>query len=91
MKAPDQCQWHRSDVYIANFDFTHCSGVSIVDFEQVNTGCNIETLDWCVDFVQIEQQKAPKLCFGVTIVNFEHILQIDRMILFLTLSMLLLV
>ena len=30
------CNWRRSDVFIVNFD--HISGVSIVDFEQVNTG-----------------------------------------------------
>ena len=29
--------WHRSDVFIVNFD-TPCSNISIINFEQVNTG-----------------------------------------------------
>ena len=33
IKAPEQCQKHRYGVFV---DFTHCSGVSIVDFEQAN-------------------------------------------------------
>ena len=40
-KTAKRCQCRSSSVFIVNFkqeDFTHCSGVSIVDFEQVNNG-----------------------------------------------------
>ena len=39
MKTSDQSQRCRSGVVIVNFEqIPHCSGVSIVDFEQVNAG-----------------------------------------------------
>ena len=38
--APNPSQWYRSDVLIIKFEqnFTHLSGISIADSEQVNTG-----------------------------------------------------
>ena len=39
IKTTERCHWRRSVVFIANFEqVSHCSSVSIVDFEQVNTG-----------------------------------------------------
>ena len=42
VKIPERCQWHRSHVFIVNFQrISHIhvsSGVSIGDFEQVNAG-----------------------------------------------------
>ena len=36
--TPDQSQWCRSGIFILNFELiSHCSGVSIVAFKQVNT------------------------------------------------------
>ena len=36
IKTPKRCHWRRSGAFIINFTFTECSGVSIVDFKQVN-------------------------------------------------------
>ena len=38
IKIPERRQWRRSGVFIVNSEqiFTHCSGVPIVYFEQVN-------------------------------------------------------
>ena len=41
IKPPEQRQWRRSGIFIVNFDFTHCSSVSIVDIKQVNDGWEI--------------------------------------------------
>ena len=42
IKTPERHQWHRSGVFAVNFEHiphsTHRSSVSIVYFEQVNTG-----------------------------------------------------
>ena len=40
IKTPERRNWRRSGVFIINFGtyFTPCSSVSIVNFEQVNTG-----------------------------------------------------
>ena len=38
IKTSEQCQCRRSGVFIVNFEHT-CSSVSIVKFEQVNSGC----------------------------------------------------
>ena len=35
----ERCYWLRSGIFIVNLtDFTYCSGIAIVDFEQVNAG-----------------------------------------------------
>ena len=36
--TPEQRQWHLSGIFIFSAAFTHSSGVSIGDFEQVNAG-----------------------------------------------------
>ena len=43
IKIPDQHRWYRSGIFIVNFKcILHiCSGVSIVDFEQVNSGWDV--------------------------------------------------
>ena len=39
IKTPERCHWHRSGVVIVIFEpISPCSNVSIVNFEQVNTG-----------------------------------------------------
>ena len=40
IKTSERRHRSRSGVFIVNFktDFTHCSGISIVDFKQVNAG-----------------------------------------------------
>ena len=41
IKTPERRQWRRSGVFIVNFEhitFLPCSSVSIINFEQVNTG-----------------------------------------------------
>ena len=39
IKTPERRHWCRSDVFIVNFEqILHCSGVAIVNFEQVNVG-----------------------------------------------------
>ena len=55
IKTPEQRHWHRSGVFILNFEyFTHCSGVSIVDFEQVNVGWIFLVLaDWCLECLSV--------------------------------------
>ena len=40
IKTPDRRHWRRSGVFIVNFEHTPCSSVSIVNFEQVNSGNN---------------------------------------------------
>ena len=35
VKASERLRWR---AFVDNFDFTHCSGVSMVDFKQVNAG-----------------------------------------------------
>ena len=47
---PERHQWRRSDTLIVNFkQISHSSGVSIVDFEQVNAGsvCSV-IAEWMV-------------------------------------------
>ena len=36
IKTPERRYWHRSSVF--NVKFEHCSSISIVNFEQANTG-----------------------------------------------------
>ena len=36
--TPERRHWRRSGVFIVNFEFTPCSSISIVNFEQVNAG-----------------------------------------------------
>ena len=38
-EKPELSQWRRSGFFIVNYDYKHCSVVSIADFEQVNVGC----------------------------------------------------
>ena len=38
VKVSERRQWHCSGVFIVNTDFTHSSGISIGDFEQVYAG-----------------------------------------------------
>ena len=40
IKTPEQWPWRHSGIFIVNFEgyFTHCSGGSINDVEQVNAG-----------------------------------------------------
>ena len=41
IKTPERRQWRRYGVFIVNFEhitFLPCSSVSIINFEQVNTG-----------------------------------------------------
>ena len=37
-KVSERHQWHCSGVFIVNTDFTHSSGISIGDFEQLYAG-----------------------------------------------------
>ena len=40
IKTPERPHWHRSDVFIANFEHvSHCSSVYIVKFEHVIASC----------------------------------------------------
>ena len=42
IKTRERHQRHRSGVFNVNFKYaTHCSGVSIVDFEQINASWEI--------------------------------------------------
>ena len=40
IKTPERRHWRRCGVFIVNFEqISHCSGVSIVDFEPVDVSC----------------------------------------------------
>ena len=41
-ETPERRHWHHFDVFIVWIDFSHCSGVSIIDFEQVNATRDFE-------------------------------------------------
>ena len=40
IKTPERCQLHRSGVFVVHFE-QNLSGVSTVNFEQVNTGWRV--------------------------------------------------
>ena len=46
IKIPKRCYWSR---LVSLLSFTHCSSVSIVDYEHLNTGWNTDKFmpDWC--------------------------------------------
>ena len=47
IKILERRHWRRSGIFICNFEhfFTPCSSVSIVNFEQVNTGWEVTTIN----------------------------------------------
>ena len=51
IKTPERCHWRRSGVFIVNFEeISHCSGVSVVDFEQLNAGWEATLLEMQILF-----------------------------------------
>ena len=60
IKTPERCQWCRSGVFIVKFKhFRPCSSVSIVNFEQLDTGRDLVEVGYSNSFPghQVSERK----------------------------------